>query len=61
MRAQKALGARTIRETVESALRRAAESDEREQADRAERQRAYLHALPTNLDLAVLASDEMWR
>jgi Arc/MetJ family transcription regulator len=60
-RAKRALGESTTRATVEEALRRAAEGTEREQARRAEKQRRYFETLGTRVDLAVLASDEMWR
>ena len=60
-RARKALGRATTRETVEEALRRAAEGAEREQNDRAARQLRYFKTLSTYADLDVLASDEMWR
>lgn len=60
-RAKQALGRRTIRATVEEALRRAAETAEGERADQASKQRRYLDRLSTRVDLAVLASEEMWR
>jgi Arc/MetJ family transcription regulator len=60
-RARKALGRATTRETVEEALRRAADSAEAEQRDRAARQLRLLQDLGKYLDLEVLASDEMWR
>lgn len=60
-RARKALGSSTTRETVEEALRRAAESAEREQKDSAERLLSYFENLDKHADLDVLASDEMWR
>ena len=60
-RAKRALGHSTTRATVEDALRRAAESAEGEHADRARRQAEYLGALADHADLAVLASEEMWR
>jgi Arc/MetJ family transcription regulator len=60
-RAQRALGSSTTRATVEEALRRAAEVAEGEQAARAEGQRGYLERLARHIDVAVLASDEMWR
>ena len=60
-RARKALGRATTRETVEEALRRAAEGAEREQNDRAARQVRNYKTLSTYAELDVLASDEMWR
>lgn len=60
-KAQRALQLPTIRGTVEEALRRAAEDSEREDAERAERQRRLLKAFPTLVDLDVLASERMWR
>jgi Arc/MetJ family transcription regulator len=59
-RAKHALGGTTTRWTVEEALRRVVESAE-EAARRAEAQRRYLETEQSHLDLAVLASDEMWR
>jgi Arc/MetJ family transcription regulator len=60
-RAQAALGCTTMRATVEEALRRAADlaGDERERL--AEAQRNYFDSLAARADLAVLASDDMWR
>jgi Arc/MetJ family transcription regulator len=60
-RARRALGGRTTRATIEEALRRAAESLEAEQAERAARQRAYLRRLGGRIDASVLRSGEMWR
>jgi Arc/MetJ family transcription regulator len=60
-RAKRALGESTARGTVEEALRRAAEGAETEQARRADRQRRYLQALGTRVDVSVLASEQMWR
>ena len=60
-RARKALGRTTTRETVEEALRRAADAAESEQKDRATQQLEYLEDLGSHVDLEVLASDEMWR
>ena len=60
-RARKALGRTTTRETVEEALRRAAEAAESDQKDRATQQLEYLEDLGSHVDLEVLASDEMWR
>jgi len=60
-RARRALGVKTTRATVEEALRRAAESAEHEQADRAARERDYLERLADRIDVAVLGSGEMWR
>jgi Arc/MetJ family transcription regulator len=60
-RAKRALGSPTARATIEEALRRAAEQAEDEQAERAARLREHLASLDTRVDLAVLASDEMWR
>jgi Arc/MetJ family transcription regulator len=60
-RARRALGSKTTRETVEEALRRAADMAEGEQIDRAARQRGYLERLSSRIDVTVLASEEMWR
>lgn len=60
-RAKRALGESTTRAAVETALRRAAESIETDQSRRATKQRAYLEALRSRVDVTLLASDEMWR
>jgi Arc/MetJ family transcription regulator len=60
-RARKALGSTTTRATVEEALRRAVESVEGEQHERAVRQLRFFKNLGKHVDLDVLASDEMWR
>lgn len=60
-RAKRTLGRSTTRETVEVALRLAADSVEFDRAERAERQRDYLGRLGDSADLAVLGSEEMWR
>ncbi|HYU57741.1 MAG TPA: type II toxin-antitoxin system VapB family antitoxin [Actinomycetota bacterium] len=60
-RAKRALGARTIRATVEEALRRAAEEAEGDQARRAADQVRYLKRLHTRIDRQELASEGMWR
>jgi len=60
-RAQQALGRGSIRETVEEALRRAADREEQERADRAARQLAFLEKLSSYIDVDVLKSEEMWR
>jgi Arc/MetJ family transcription regulator len=60
-RAKEALGTKTTRATVEEALGRAADSSESATAIKARRQRDYLRGLPTMADMAVLASEEMWR
>ena len=60
-RARKALGRTTTRETVEEALRRAADAAESDQKDRATQQLVYLEDLGSHVDLEVLASDEMWQ
>ncbi len=60
-RAKRALGEPTTRGTVEEALRRAAEGVESEQTRRAAVQRRYLETLGSRADLAVLASEGMWR
>jgi Arc/MetJ family transcription regulator len=59
-RARRALGVTTTRATVEEALRRAAELAEDERSARAAGQRAYLERLASRVDIAVLASDDMW-
>jgi Arc/MetJ family transcription regulator len=60
-RARRALGKATTRETVEEALRRAAESAEDEFARRRAGQIQYLKTLADHVDLSVLGSEEMWR
>lgn len=60
-RARAALGSVTMRETVEEALRRAAELAETERTRLAAAQLAYLEVLPGLADLEVLRSDAMWR
>lgn len=60
-RAQRALGERTIRGTVEEALRRATEQAGATHAARAEAQRDYLRRLGERVELDVLGTDEMWR
>ena len=60
-RAKRALGATTTRATVEVALRQAAEAAEGAGAERAARQRQFLATLGVRVDLAVLATEDMWR
>ena len=60
-RAKQALGETTTRATVEEALRRAATGAETDLARRAAKQRLYLERLSVRADIAVLASEEMWR
>jgi len=60
-RARRALGSRTMRETIEVALRRAADAAEADGRERADRQLGYLRTLAERGDVGVLASDEMWR
>lgn len=60
-RARDALGLATMRETVEKALRLAAEQAEGELTRLAASQSAYLARLPSLADLELLRSDEMWR
>lgn len=60
-RAKRALGGKTIRATVEEALRRAAEQAEGERDRRSAGQRRYLEHLPARVDPDVLASEGMWR
>ncbi len=60
-RARRALGAPTIRATVEEALRRVSEASETEEQRRVQRQRRYLEELGERVDVDVLASEEMWR
>ncbi len=59
-RAQRALGERTRRSTVEEALRCPAESAESDQVRRAAKQKRYLGTLGSRVDLTVLASEQMW-
>jgi Arc/MetJ family transcription regulator len=61
VRAKRALRLDTTRATVEEALRRAADQAESEHAERADRQCHYLNSLSSRADLALLASEEMWR
>jgi Arc/MetJ family transcription regulator len=60
-RAKRALGRSGTKETIEEALRRAAEDGEDERARRADRQRSFLRRMNKGLDLDVLRSEEMWR
>ena len=60
-RAKNALGSSTTRETVEEALRRAAEQAEDEASGSRLRQSAHLDRLSSLVDLEALRSDEMWR
>lgn len=60
-RAKKALGAKTMRGTVEESLRRAAQGAETATAARAAGQRRYFERLGSHADLTVLGSEEMWR
>ena len=60
-RARAALGATTMRATVEAALRLAADQAESEARRLAEAQRAYFRELGERVDLDVLRSDAMWR
>lgn len=60
-RAKRALGCPTTRATIEEALRRVAEQAESAGEERAIRQREFLADLARHVDIAVLASDEMWR
>jgi len=60
-RAKRALGCKTMKATVEEALRRAADDSDTQFAERGERQMAYFHSLGERADLAVFSSDEMWR
>jgi Arc/MetJ family transcription regulator len=59
--AKRALGTKTIRATIEEALRRATELAKEEQRVRAERQREYFRLLAVHGDLDVLASAHMRR
>ena len=60
-RAKRALGQKTMRGTVEEALRRAVAEADGDGAERVGRQTQYLHSLPSRVDLALLGSGEMWR
>ena len=60
-RAKRALGRTTTRETVEEALRLAAERAEATAHQSAAGQLRYLERLSTSVDLRVLRSEEMWR
>jgi Arc/MetJ family transcription regulator len=59
--AKRALGKKTTRETIEEALRLAAERAESSRAEAAVRQSRYFELLSKRADLEVLSSDEMWR
>lgn len=60
-RAKKALGAKTTRAAVETALQRAVDSVEGDRARRAAGQAAYLERFSVHADIAVLNSEEAWR
>jgi Arc/MetJ family transcription regulator len=60
-RARRALGNQTTRATVEEALRRLANSADHDREARAARQLSYLRRLSSHADMAVLASEEIWR
>ncbi len=60
-RAKRALGHTTTRATVEDALRRAADTAESEQGERAARQRRFFDGLGGRVDVSVLRAEEMWR
>jgi Arc/MetJ family transcription regulator len=60
-RAKRALGATTMRGTVEEALRRAADAAEDETAQSAAKQVGYLGRLSMHADLDVLSGEGMWR
>lgn len=60
-RAKEALGEVTARATIEEALRRVTTGSETERKRRAAKQRRYLEQLSARADVAVLASEEMWR
>ena len=60
-RAKSALGSSTTRETVEEALRRAADQAEDELTRLAIAQSAFIDRLSSLVDLEALRSDEMWR
>lgn len=60
-RAQKALGIKTTRGTVEQALRFAADAAEDAQKATTERQVRLLGRLGEMVEVEVLKSDEMWR
>ena len=60
-RAKKALGATTIRATVEESLRLASHAAEDAQSARASGQQDYLLRLSKRADLKLLSSEEMWR
>jgi len=60
-RARQTLGCRTMRETIEEALRRATAEAQGEAERRRRAQLGYLDELSSLVDVEVLASDEMWR
>jgi catechol 2,3-dioxygenase-like lactoylglutathione lyase family enzyme len=55
------VGNQTTPATDEEALHRLADAAQDDQAERAARQLSYLQRLSSHIDLAVLASEEMWR
>jgi Arc/MetJ family transcription regulator len=61
LKAQDALDLRTIRGTVEEALRRAAAQHDDDHSARVHRQRRFLERLPILVDLDELAARRMWR
>ena len=59
--AKRVLGTKTIRATVEEALRRSVHAGRQAAAAETERQQHFLDELAQRVDLEVLASDEMWK
>ena len=60
-RAREALGTPTTRATVEEALRRVVEANDRVFEERRRLQLEFFRELPNMCDIDVLRSDEMWR
>jgi Arc/MetJ family transcription regulator len=60
-RAKRALGLKTARATIEEALRVVEQQTQDSGAERISNQQRYLHQLAAHADIAVLASEEMWR
>lgn len=60
-RAQRVLGARTMRETIEEALRQVVARSESKSEPRRRAQLAYLRGIVEHADVEVLQSEDMWR
>lgn len=60
-RAQRVLGLRTMRDTIEEALRLVIQTRGASSEIQKQRQRDFLSNIAEHSDLEVLTSDEMWR